>query len=350
MKDGQEHDRGEQYVADASEESEKSNPYLRQNRQKNKPDKQPKAPAGTAGKTETFGSRHVKLITFLVCLGIFLAVFQHPAGQHGAATGDDAHDAVLLDGHFRAALGQTAVHGHEVHALAGLFFDLGEQVVRLHAGDVPVIVQDLLAHGIHGHRAQRARAGSQHAGTDGIQITGDGKIHDRIGSGFQGHGQLAFFGVQTVAQRRGADIGVDLDAGRLAHDDGRQARVGGIAQQDHAAGFDGAGDGFRGKALFLGKGGQMLVEKAAQGGVTGEDGRHGFASLGLDAGRKKSHNLSFAGAAQLPYGSANCVRFTGSGTIPLSAVQLPFTAPLAGGHCSGLCSGCKVRPRRRGLQ
>ncbi len=75
MKDGQEHDRGEQYVADASEESEKSNPYLRRNRRKNKPDKQPKTPAGTAGKTETFGSRHVKLITFLVCLGIFLAVF-----------------------------------------------------------------------------------------------------------------------------------------------------------------------------------------------------------------------------------------------------------------------------------
>jgi hypothetical protein len=29
----------------------------------------------TVGKTETFGTRNVKLITFLVCLGVFLAFF-----------------------------------------------------------------------------------------------------------------------------------------------------------------------------------------------------------------------------------------------------------------------------------
>ncbi len=29
----------------------------------------------TTGKTETFFSRHVKLITFLICIGVFLAIF-----------------------------------------------------------------------------------------------------------------------------------------------------------------------------------------------------------------------------------------------------------------------------------
>lgn len=33
------------------------------------------AEVDTAGKTETFFSRNVKLITFLICLGVFLAVF-----------------------------------------------------------------------------------------------------------------------------------------------------------------------------------------------------------------------------------------------------------------------------------
>ena len=53
---------------------EEQSPYLavsdeaeQKKRKKQKPD--------TAGKTENFFTNHVKLITFLICLGVFLAIF-----------------------------------------------------------------------------------------------------------------------------------------------------------------------------------------------------------------------------------------------------------------------------------
>ena len=251
-----------------------------------------------------------------------------------------------LDGHFRAAPGQAAVDGHEVHTLAGLLFDLGEQVVRLHAGDVPVVVQDPLAHGIHGHRAQRTGAGSQHAGADGVQIPGDGKIHDRIGAGFQSHGQLALSVCRQLHSGEVPILALTLMREGWPTTMGARPAWAGLPSRTMLPASRALVMVFRGKALFLGKGGQMLVQKAAQGGIAGEDGRHGFASFGLDAGRKKKPPPVFAGAAQLPYGSANCVRFTGSGTIPLSAVQLPSTAPLAAGTVAGFAPAVKGSRRR----
>ena len=159
------------------------------------------------------------------------------------------------------------MHGDEIHALAGLFFDFSEQVVRLHAADVALGVQDLLAHGIHGHRAQGQGAGLEHALADGVQISGDGQVHDRVGPGVQGGLDLAVFGFRAVAERRRAEVGVDLDPGGLSHQDGPEPLMGRVAQKHHAALFQGAGDGFGGQALLLGQGGQMPVEQAAQGGV-----------------------------------------------------------------------------------
>lgn len=66
-------DRGSQYVS--GEDSEKrENPYLRKNRVKKNTVDNDEDDAPTVGKTENFGSRNVKTITFLVCLAIFLAV------------------------------------------------------------------------------------------------------------------------------------------------------------------------------------------------------------------------------------------------------------------------------------
>ena len=54
-------------MMDGQEPEKRENPYK----------KQPKAEEATAGKTETFVTRNVKLITFLVCLAVFL-VFLGP--------------------------------------------------------------------------------------------------------------------------------------------------------------------------------------------------------------------------------------------------------------------------------
>lgn len=60
-------------MMDGQEPEKRENPYKRQNPYK----KQPKEEQATVGKTETFATRNVKLITFLVCLAVFL-VFLGP--------------------------------------------------------------------------------------------------------------------------------------------------------------------------------------------------------------------------------------------------------------------------------
>ena len=60
-------------MMDGQEPEKRENPYKKQNPYK----RQPKVEEETVGKTETFVTRNVKLITFLVCVAVFL-VFLGP--------------------------------------------------------------------------------------------------------------------------------------------------------------------------------------------------------------------------------------------------------------------------------
>ena len=65
-------------MMDGHEPEKRENPYKKQNPYKRKPKREELSPEEqTAGKTETFMTRNVKLITFLVCLAVFL-VFLGP--------------------------------------------------------------------------------------------------------------------------------------------------------------------------------------------------------------------------------------------------------------------------------
>jgi len=69
---------------------------------------------------------------------------------------------------------------------------------------------------------------------DGGQIAGRGQIHDGVGPGFLGELGLFELHDHVGDQHGGADVGIDLDAGRLADDGGEDVLVGRIGQDDHA--------------------------------------------------------------------------------------------------------------------
>ena len=60
-------------MMDGHEPEKRENPYKKQNPYKRKPKREELPPEEqTVGKTENFVTAHVKLITFLVCLAVFL--------------------------------------------------------------------------------------------------------------------------------------------------------------------------------------------------------------------------------------------------------------------------------------
>lgn len=73
MNPNRQNEQDERDTVDFSAYEHRSNPYLRKNR-KIAPQKSKKT-VDTVGKTENFGSRNVKLITFSICMVIFLAFF-----------------------------------------------------------------------------------------------------------------------------------------------------------------------------------------------------------------------------------------------------------------------------------
>ena len=170
--------------------------------------------------------------------GIFLLVFQHPARQHGATARDNAKDPVLFCAHAGSAVGNSAVQGHEIHALFGLFLNLGKELFRIHGRDFALVVQKLLAYRVERHSTQGQVGALQHAGADGVEISCNGKIHHSVSACGLGHMELFYFHVVVAAQGRCADVGVDLDGRGLAHQDGPHFFVGRIAQQHHGALFN----------------------------------------------------------------------------------------------------------------
>ena len=96
----------------------------------------------------------------------------------------------------------------------------------------------------------------------------------------------------------------------------------GVAQQHHCARLYGFNNGFGGELFFLGQIGEVFVQQAAQSGILRTKRcRHGCASRVATQGAKKATSSGTASWPRLPYGSANCVRFIGSGFIPLSAAK-----------------------------
>ncbi len=55
---------------------------------------------------------------------------------------------------------------------------------------------------------------------DGHKVASDGEIHHGVRSGFARDGKLAHFAGGMVLERRGSDIGVHLNLGRLPHQHG----------------------------------------------------------------------------------------------------------------------------------
>ncbi len=61
-------------MMDGKEPEKRENPYKKQNPYKKPPREELPPEEQTVGKTETFATRNVKLITFLVCVAVFLIV------------------------------------------------------------------------------------------------------------------------------------------------------------------------------------------------------------------------------------------------------------------------------------
>ena len=164
------------------------------------------------------------------------------------------------------------MQGHEVHALLGLHLDFRKKFLGIDVGGIAILVDITLRHRIERHGAERQGRAGKHLPPDGHKVPGDGQVHDRIRPGLASHVELAHLAARMVLERRGADVGVDLHAARLAHENGFDVRMVGIAEQDHGPGFDGRGDGFGPQPLFFGQRGQMRGQEGLQGRILSDDG------------------------------------------------------------------------------
>ena len=189
----------------------------------------------TKGQRDVVFEGYVKKPVKAVDERIFFLVFQHPAGQHGTAAGNDAHNAGLVSSHAGAAVGNAAVDGHEIDTLLRLLFNFVKEFVRLERGNFPVRIEQLFTRRVHGYGSQGNAGSGEHIPADGVKITGYGEIHDRVCAGFHGGVQFFHFHFGAVAEGRSPDVGVDLDAGRLPDKNGFHILVTGIAKKHHGA-------------------------------------------------------------------------------------------------------------------
>ena len=161
------------------------------------------------------------------------------------------------------------MQGHEVHALLGLLFHFREQAFRVHVGRVIAAINIVLRHAVQGHGSQRGGTILQHAAPDGVKIARNGQVHHGIGSGRESDPELGAFTFGVILERGGADIGVYLDAGRLAHDNGSDVFVGGVAEQNHGTFVQGMFNRRGRQLLFLRNALDMGVKQRFQGGIQG---------------------------------------------------------------------------------
>ena len=157
-------------------------------------------------------------------------VGEAPLGQDRAAARDDAGHA--LGGHRDVAQQHAGVDGEVVHALLGL---LDQRVAEDLPGEVLGLAVDLLQRLVDRHGADRHRAVAHDPLARLVDVLAGGQIHHRVAAPADRPGHLLDFLLDAGAERRVADVGVDLDEEVAADDHRLGFRVVDVGGDDGAA-------------------------------------------------------------------------------------------------------------------
>ena len=210
----------------------------------------------------------------------FLVVCQAPLGHDRTAAADDAGHAV--GGHRDVAQQHAGVDGEVIDALLGLF---DQRVAEDFPGQVLGLAVDLLQRLVDRHRADRHGRIADDPFARFVDVLAGGQVHHRVAAPADRPGHFLDFFLNGRAERRVADVGVDLGE-EIAADDHRLAfRVIDVVRDDGAAAGDFGTHEFR-RDFGRDAGAEVLARVLA-----GEQGGHFFAGF---AGRPQGFDIGGA--------------------------------------------------------